>query len=189
MAAHVASLNGQLQQIRNQMPATEHTSIREQPARRNDQIIEQVYVPTQDVYVSDAESNPEQYATPSGESFEGERQRTQEAVSALDHALATEDTDPHWAPHMEDAIYTAAGQAEFAGGQISNVVCRSSFCRLNIDLTDAESETQFLQEFVPAAGFENVDAFYSREERADGGLAMTVFISREGQPLPGQMRQ
>ncbi len=134
---------------------------------------------------SDIEVNP----TSPQDELAAEQQKTRETVAELEEVLGTEPLDQHWAPHMEQNILTAAEQPELEAGSVSNVLCRTSVCRLDIDLADAEAEMQYLHAFVPAAGFNDADAFYTREERDDGSLAMTVYISRDGQSLPGQAFQ
>ncbi|KAF0192690.1 MAG: hypothetical protein FD165_460 [Gammaproteobacteria bacterium] len=102
---------------------------------------------------------------------------------ALENRLSGEPYDARWAPEAQDSLTTALQQPTFTGSQLIDIDCRTTLCRLGVDHDSVDAEREFLHRFIGAAGLDDAEAFYRREEGPDGNVRMTFYLSRDGRRL------
>lgn len=98
-------------------------------------------------------------------------------VAAYDEVLFSEERDEKWANNMEESIDITSANQRYAGSIISDVVCKSTFCKLNAYHDDLESRDQFeliRREFPNSYHIQHF-------EDGDGGFRSVMYLIREGE--------
>lgn len=108
-----------------------------------------------------------------------------DAIQAqMESHMINDPFDARWAPVIEDTLTGALRQPGFSGSELVDIECRTTLCRLGLDHSDLDAEQIFLHRFMGAAGLTDAEAFYRRNEDADGRVRMTFYVARDGGRLP-----
>jgi hypothetical protein len=99
------------------------------------------------------------------------------AVAFLDERIASEPHDPAWTSEVRAGL---ASSLEAGAGSVRSVECGATLCRA--DTSHADRQT--FQHFVDNLSGTLHRSFQLFFERDGDMLAATVFIAREGQPMP-----
>ena len=108
---------------------------------------------------------------------------TEDVRAFLDTTFETETTDKQWGASATQAIYDVAQPELGPNSEIRSVECRSSLCRIESVQEDSEHYAAFVskvkQSKVSPEGF-----FTKTGETPDGKSILTMYLAREGHPLP-----
>lgn len=133
---------------------------------------------------SAAEAKPEPSAAPSPEESElddetqaaamAERMRKQ--TSLLDKTLAEEPADAEWSNSAQQTVLTAYSGSEFEGAKVG-AVCKSSMCKIEVDLSESKEPDATLRMLALRAPWQGVGftRFNTETRRADYYLAREQF--------------
>jgi hypothetical protein len=111
-------------------------------------------------------------------------QEQHRAVDYLD-AHVTGGLDPAWGAQVQ-AKLTTLDTAGTAGATVRSVACGTSLCRADLTLGDRPQLDHFLDQLPTAALGGAYQAFY---ERDGDKIATTLFVTRDGQPLPNLAKE
>lgn len=112
-----------------------------------------------------------------------------EAAAALEGRMAGEDYDTVWASNFQSDLQRGLMAESFTGTRLLGVQCKSSLCRVALDHDDPDTEAQFFEHILELPVMANTQAYYQRENNADGSTSLVMYIAREGQSLPLPQRQ
>lgn len=127
---------------------------------------------------------PLQLAFNNAQSKQEEYDNALRATSYLDEALTTQEYDPRWAPEVESTVERLFESSTFTMSQLSGFQCMSNLCRLDITHQNVDAEQTFLQQFFVAGNFGDTEAFFVKDEQANGQSYMTFYFTRDGYRLP-----
>ncbi len=107
-------------------------------------------------------------------------------VAVLQAQLQSEAYDSTWASTQEQELVNQFYELSPEGNLLSDAICRSTFCRIDITHINAEAELQFLAEFATKKAFINDEkqGFYQRMEDENGSARTVFFFARKGHQLP-----
>jgi hypothetical protein len=111
---------------------------------------------------------------------EREREKTQKIVSYLDQQMHREKIDTAWSEDTQTKIHLAFADK----GNVHQVECFTSICRISADHDDQDSERAFITKLTSLKPFINTDAFVERKEHEDGSVSTDIFIARSNYRLP-----
>jgi hypothetical protein len=111
-------------------------------------------------------------------------QREQQLVARIDDSLAErlrgERVDPAWARETEASITTTLGGASFAGLRLGALKCGATMCRLSLQASEQVADVDaVIEELTTAQAFRHGGFVRFTAERD-----LTMFVAREGHPLP-----
>jgi len=128
----------------------------------------------------------EEPAAESGEAESGlvEPTITKEDVLAnLDTTFETEVADRQWVASASQKIYDIAQPNLGPNSEIRSVECRTSLCRIESVQEDSEHYADFVSR-VKHSGVSPEGFFTKTGETPDGKPILTMYLAREGYPLP-----
>lgn len=112
--------------------------------------------------------------------LDGAREAEKAVLIRLNETLARESVDPKWRAEMDERVkgfFAVAGR----GTSLVGLDCRTTLCRANVQLDDKEAKASFTRRVSDllqkgAEGYAYMDG--------PDDLAIEVFFTREGHPLP-----
>lgn len=131
----------------------------------------------------DADSWPEERVESYREPITAQELRTRIAQAdfsqeeAIASQLDAEEADPDWSDQAEAEIRAAFQINGNLNAQLNNVVCRSTFCRIEGTFGDADSRNRSISELMALVPWE-AQAFYHGDEQE--GVTGAIYILREG---------
>jgi hypothetical protein len=98
----------------------------------------------------------------------------------LNETLEREAIDPKWRAEMDERVKGFFAAAD-RGTSLVGLDCRTTLCRANVQLADGEAKASFTRRVSDllqkgAEGYAYIDG--------PDDLAIEVFLTREGHPLP-----
>lgn len=143
----------------------------------------------------DPGQDDEDEASPRGDAQDEPARPTLEPAemkSELDTVFASERPDPAWTAEASRTVSSRVAAVLPESSALRNVDCHGSMCRIETSHTDFESYRRFVQGafMTPGSRIWNAGFFASPpmpDER--GELTATVYLAREGEPLPVSMVQ
>ena len=104
-------------------------------------------------------------------------------AGGFDVLVEDEPVDAEWAEGMNNRITSLMQTEEMQGVKIPEADCRTSMCRLRVEVQDREARDRFVSAFsalleTGAEGFAHIES--------EDDLEVMVYLSREGEPLPTQ---
>lgn len=99
--------------------------------------------------------------------------------------LIAEETDLKWANNITDRVQNAFISEELAGSQLSNIECRSTLCRIEVQHDNKSQYDQFNLWF-PMKIAEYIQSMAGNEttKEADGKIVSSIFLVRKGHTMP-----
>jgi hypothetical protein len=107
----------------------------------------------------------------------------QEAIASQ---LNAEEVDPHWSGWAEAEIRAAIETDVSLNTQLLNVVCRSTFCRVEAAFGDSDTRGQFISKLMALVPWE-AQAFYHGDESE--GVTGALYIMKEGATEPENIQK
>ncbi|WP_437534101.1 hypothetical protein WME79_08390 [Sorangium sp. So ce726] len=110
-----------------------------------------------------------------------------EMKSELDTVFASERPDPAWTSEASRTVSSRVAAVLPESSALRDVDCHASMCRIETSHTDLESYRNFVQGafMIPGTRIWNAGFFASPPTPdARGELTATVYLAREGEPLP-----
>ena len=116
------------------------------------------------------------------------RQQRDATVTQIEGRLVTEEPDTTWSNQSMASLQANLQAPTLSGSHFSDMSCGSSLCRVAFVHDNEEAEDTFMEEMVAFETFANTETFYTRTQQADGSVAVTMYVARQGQklPLPGR---
>lgn len=116
------------------------------------------------------------------------RQQRDETVARIEGRLVAEQPDITWSNQSMASLQSNLQAPTVSGSHFSDMSCGSSLCRVALVHDSEEAEDTFMEEMVAFETFANTETFYTRSPQADGSVAVTMYVARQGQklPLPGR---
>lgn len=138
----------------------------------------------------EAEVEPEEEDSPGREAREEAAPPAPEPAelkSRLDTVFASEGADPSWTPEAKRTVGSRLTAVLPETSSVRGVDCHTSMCRIETSHQDMESYKQFVQGafMSPETRIWNA-GFFSSPPMPDerGEMTATVYLAREGEPLP-----
>ena len=112
------------------------------------------------------------------------RQQREKIIASLDQHLAIEELDIQWSNQFQSELEAGLKAESFNGTRLSELTCKQSLCRVALTHDNASMQEQFFEHMLELAVMTNTPAYYEQAEQADGSIALTLYIAREGRSLP-----
>lgn len=107
----------------------------------------------------------------------------EDILANLDVTFENEVPDKQWVATATDAINAVARPTLGVNSEIRSIECRSSLCRIETVQEDSDHYTDFVSH-VKHSGVSPEGFFTKTGETPDGKLILTMYLAREGHPLP-----
>jgi len=119
--------------------------------------------------------------------IEQERQRDepdQRAIETLENAFASESTDVNGSMAAAVQLSNVIHDMEFENTHVSEVVCQSTLCRINVSHADTEADILFTQSLNRTDEFNESESYVQHLPSNNGGVNTVIYVSRAGHHLP-----
>lgn len=124
-------------------------------------------------------SNDELDALSEQEEYDG-RSR----IELIDTSFLAEKTDGDWANDMKNVISEAFAGGRLAGAQLLDAECRTSICRVHVNLDDGESFENLFRELLPQVSEELSGGIVEDGRGENGSRGAVIYFARKGSELP-----
>lgn len=116
------------------------------------------------------------------------REQRDATVTQIEGRLVAEEPDTTWSNQSMASLQANLQAPTLSGSHFSDMSCGSSLCRVAFVHDSEDAEDIFMEEMVAFETFANTETFYTRSQQADGSVAVTMYVARQGQklPLPGR---
>lgn len=116
------------------------------------------------------------------------RQQRDATVAQIEGRLVAEEPDTIWSNQAMVSLQANLQAPTLSGSHFADTSCGSTLCRVALFHASEEAEDIFMEEMVEFETFANTETFYTRSPQADGSVAVTMYVARQGQklPLPGR---
>ena len=101
---------------------------------------------------------------------------------AIDSLFASQGSDPPWATRTETDLREVAGREVFAGSAFSEITCRETLCRVQVENVDAQEAANFRTVFPPQV--QSLPSGTMRLDDSGPQPRTTVFFARASDVLP-----
>jgi hypothetical protein len=107
----------------------------------------------------------------------------QQRVAVIESELASQATDPLWSPEAVEHVRKVFSNESFDGDTLLDVVCATTFCRLEVTHADEDSRGQFMDQIFPTLRWQT-EGYSHTIDNHDGSYNSVLYLSREGYSLP-----
>jgi hypothetical protein len=111
-------------------------------------------------------------------------QRDHEHMVTLDATVQTEAVDQRWSSHTAAWIAQVLTSQELAQTVVSDIECRTTVCRLEVEHADTQEADQFALIFPMHVGGVLPQMRYFHQQLTDGYIHTVIYLARQGHDLP-----
>jgi len=115
---------------------------------------------------------------------ERETASERERGAYAERAFAADSSDSASAPATARRLGSAATASGMSGVRVNSVQCRSTLCKVEVALDDANAVGKYIVSFTQSAQWDGTAMFVRDERDPRGGQAMTIYLARDDTPLP-----
>ena len=108
----------------------------------------------------------------------------EQRVAVLESQLTSQASDPLWSPKAVEQISGVFSDAALPGNLL-DVTCTATFCRLKVMHTDEGSRDRLTDEIFSALEWQS-ESYSHTFDNYDGSYNTVLYLSRQGYSLPSQ---
>lgn len=196
MAPALAALKGEIALLKAEIATVKKASIRLSPVQKElSKLKEEVAALHRQIVnfstASESLDNAEDLQKPAGFTEQDIITATQEQayedrkrMEMINSVFLSENADYQWAARTTDLITQHLGKGEQVQTILSDVECRTTLCRVEVNHEDATAAGEFELQFSMQVGEVLPQTSYFYEPQDNGSISVVMYLAREGYDLP-----